>query len=53
MCFNHLKGAQEQRFIKNESIESIMVNKKFKKQAMFVNMSQERYSTLENRNVYD
>jgi hypothetical protein len=53
MYFNHLKGAQDQRFVRNDSVESIMVNKKYKKQAMFVNMSLERSSTIDNRNVYD
>jgi hypothetical protein len=31
MIFNHIKGSYEQRFVKNESIEKIMTNKKYKK----------------------
>ena len=38
MIFNHIKGSYEQRFVKNESIDKILTNKKYRKQAMYVNM---------------
>lgn len=55
MVFNEFikQGPHEKRFEKNESVEKILANKKYRKQPMFVDMGRQRNTDMDDRNVYD